>query len=53
VPMLAELVDAIIGVDTHRDTHEVDIAFTTGSPIASLLNQQHQRRLCTVTHLDR
>jgi len=33
--MLAELVDAVIGVDTHRDTHEVEIAFPTGSPIAS------------------
>jgi hypothetical protein len=31
--MLVELVDAI-GVDTHRDTHEVEIAFPTGSPIA-------------------
>lgn len=35
MPMLAELVDAVIGVDTHRDTHEVEIAFPTGSPIAS------------------
>ena len=24
--MLAELVDAVVGVDTHRDTHEVEIA---------------------------
>jgi hypothetical protein len=22
--MLAELVDAVVGVDTHRDTHEVE-----------------------------
>lgn len=34
--MLAELVDAVIGVDTHRDTHEVEIAFPTGTPIATL-----------------
>jgi transposase len=33
--MLAELVDAVVGVDTHRDTHEVEIALPTGSPIAS------------------
>jgi hypothetical protein len=25
VPMLAELVDAVVGVDTHRDTHEVEL----------------------------
>jgi len=23
--MLAELVDAVIGVDTHRDTHQVEV----------------------------
>ena len=32
MPMLAELVDAIVGVDTHRDTHQVEIA--PGAPIA-------------------
>ena len=35
MPMLAELVDAVIGVDTHRDTHEVEIALPTGAPIGS------------------
>jgi transposase len=34
VPMLAELVDAVVGVDTHRDTHQVEIAHPTGTPIA-------------------
>ena len=33
--MLAELVDAVVGVDTHRDTHEVEIASPTGTPIAT------------------
>jgi transposase len=33
--MLAELVDAVIGVDTHRDTHQVEMAFPTGTPIAT------------------
>jgi len=33
--MLADLVDAVVGVDTHRDTHEVEIALPTGSPIAT------------------
>jgi transposase len=33
--MLAELVDAVVGVDTHRDTHEVEIAHPTGAVIAT------------------
>src|SRR5215208_4971064 len=33
--MLAELVDAVVGVDTHRDTHQVEIALPSGVPIAS------------------
>jgi transposase len=32
MPMLAELIDAVVGVDTHRDTHEVEIALPTGTP---------------------
>jgi transposase len=35
VAMLAEHVDAVVGVDTHRDTHEVEIALPTGIPIAT------------------
>src|SRR5690349_19727083 len=35
LPMLAEVVDAVVGVDTHRDTHEVQIALPTGAPIAT------------------
>jgi hypothetical protein len=34
VPLLAELVDAVVGVDTHRDTHQVEIALPNGAPIA-------------------
>jgi transposase len=34
--MLAETVDAVIGIDTHRDTHEVEIADAAGKPIAVL-----------------
>ena len=33
--MLAEVVDAVIGIDTHRDTHEVEIALPTGTPIGT------------------
>ena len=32
--MLAEVVDAVIGVDTHRDTHEAELAIPTGAVIA-------------------
>jgi hypothetical protein len=34
--MVAEVVDAVIGVDTHRDSHEVEIADPTGTPIATM-----------------
>ena len=34
--MLAEVVDAVIGIDTHRDSHEVEIADVTGTPIATM-----------------
>jgi transposase len=32
--MLAEFVDAVVGIDTHRDTHQVEIALPNGAPIA-------------------
>ncbi len=35
MPMLAELVDAVVGIDTHRDTHQVEIALPNGAPIAT------------------
>jgi transposase len=34
--MLAEAVDAVIGIDTHRDSHEIEIADATGKPIAAM-----------------
>ena len=34
--MVGELVDAVVGVDTHRDTHEVEIAYPSGTPIATI-----------------
>src|SRR5580693_6400939 len=34
--MLAETVDAVIGIDTHRDSHEVEIADAAGKPIAAM-----------------
>jgi transposase len=34
--MMAERVDAVVGVDTHRDTHSAEIALPTGTPIATI-----------------
>ena len=34
--MVAEMVDAVIGIDTHRDSHEVEIADSRGTPIATM-----------------
>ncbi len=34
--MLAEVVDAVIGADTHRDTHALEICTPTGVTIATL-----------------
>jgi transposase len=34
MPMLAELIDAVVGADTHRDTHEIEIAHPSGASIA-------------------
>lgn len=34
MPMLAEVVDAVVGVDTHRDTHEAELATATGAVLA-------------------
>lgn len=33
--MLADVIDAVVGVDTHRDTHEVELASPGGTPIAT------------------
>ena len=33
--MLAEVVDAVIGVDTHRDFNQVEIAYPSGAVIAT------------------
>ncbi|MDD7941055.1 transposase [Actinomycetospora lutea] len=34
MPMLAEVIDAVVGADTHRDTHELEIAHPSGVMIA-------------------
>jgi transposase len=34
--MVAEIIDAVIGIDTHRDSHEVEIADPRGTPIATM-----------------
>jgi transposase len=35
MPSLAAHVDAVVGIDTHRDTHEAEIADATGAAIAT------------------
>ena len=35
MPMLAEHLDAVVGADTHRDTHDLEIAHPTGAVIAT------------------
>jgi transposase len=35
MPMLADVVDAVVGADTHRDTHDLEIAHPTGAVIAT------------------
>src|SRR5580700_10728615 len=35
VPMLADAMDAVLGVDTHRDVHHAEIAHPTGAVIAT------------------
>jgi hypothetical protein len=34
--MLAEVIDAVIGIDTHRDSHEVEIADPAGKLITAM-----------------
>ena len=34
--MLAEVADAVIGIDTHRDSHEAEIADAAGKPITTM-----------------
>jgi transposase len=43
MPMLAEDVDAVVGADTHRDTHQLEIATPTGATLAvcSIDNDTH------------
>jgi len=36
MPMVADVVDAVIGGDTHKDTHTVELASPSGALIATL-----------------
>jgi transposase len=36
MPMLAEIVDAVVGVDTHRDTHTAHLVNPVGAPLGEL-----------------
>jgi transposase len=34
VPRLAEVIDAVVGIDTHRDVHVAELADRAGAPLA-------------------
>ena len=51
--MLAELVDAVVGVDTHRDTHEAEIALPSGAPIRTRKINNDSSGKARVAGLDR
>jgi transposase len=36
MPMLAEVAGAVVGTDTHRDSHEVEIADAAGKPVTMM-----------------
>jgi transposase len=36
MPMLAEVVDAVVGIDTHRDVHVAELAGPTGAPLDTM-----------------
>ncbi len=36
MPLLADVVDAVVGVDTHRDVHEAEVAVPSGAVVAQL-----------------
>ena len=37
MPMVADLVDTVVGGDTHKDTHTLQIATPSGVPLAALV----------------
>ena len=36
MPLVAEVIDAVIGGDTHRDTHALEMTAPTGATIATI-----------------
>ena len=43
--MLAEVVDAVVGGDTHRDTHALELTAPSGATIATLMIGNDERGL--------
>jgi hypothetical protein len=46
--MLAEVVDAVVGGDTHRDTHALELTAPSGATIATLSDRAASRALMIV-----
>ena len=43
--MLADVIDVVVGGDTHRDTHALEIATPAGAVIATTEHQQRRGRV--------
>jgi hypothetical protein len=43
MPMLAEVIDAVVGGDTHRDTHALELTAPSGATIVTLMIGNDER----------
>lgn len=48
MPLLAEVVDAVVGGDTHRDTHTLELTAPTGATISTLTIDNDEDGFATV-----
>src|SRR6478735_2982205 len=48
MPLLAEVVDAVVGGDTHRDTHTLELTAPTGATISTLTVANDEDGFATV-----
>lgn len=48
MPLLAEVVDAVVGGDTHRDTHTLELTAPTGATISTLTVDNDEDGFATV-----
>ncbi|KRF46274.1 IS110 family transposase [Terrabacter sp. Soil810] len=48
MPLLAEVLDAVVGGDTHRDTHTLELTRPTGATISTLTIDNDEEGFATV-----